>query len=298
MSSTSVSPSRKAALQKTTYLVALLSAPVWQKRKRTSFKDLVNAYLADMVHVSNGELFRAVADQRSLQVTLSYDEQVEHPTACRPEAGVGFTFTTVVAIVDVVPRFTRHTRYPTRNTLQTSRSSNIIPGTTVNQQEQPILSTRCNLHLTVIMPPNTLSQTFFRPSTFTAAVLRSSKPTTSRTFFTTNVAHTTKRTGTPQASQWLHIRSRIANIARGQINGSTGSRVSGRRFASTAPAGTQAGAKVTQSFFKRMWESEVGLKTVHFWYVEPLFVRGGGKRLFWIGWLRLLALCWTDESYF
>ncbi|KAL7620993.1 hypothetical protein AAE478_008304 [Parahypoxylon ruwenzoriense] len=36
----------------------------------------------------------------------------------------------------------------------------------------------------------------------------------------------------------------------------------GRRFASTAPAG-EAGAQ--QSWFTRMWNSPVGLKTVHFW---------------------------------
>ncbi|KAI1392588.1 UPF0041-domain-containing protein [Hypoxylon trugodes] len=36
----------------------------------------------------------------------------------------------------------------------------------------------------------------------------------------------------------------------------------GRRFASTT---TQAGEAAQQSFFQRMWNSPVGLKTVHFW---------------------------------
>ncbi|CAI6093231.1 unnamed protein product [Clonostachys chloroleuca] len=38
----------------------------------------------------------------------------------------------------------------------------------------------------------------------------------------------------------------------------------GRRWQSTAEA-----AQEQQGWFKKMWESEVGFKTVHFWYVLP-----------------------------
>jgi hypothetical protein len=38
----------------------------------------------------------------------------------------------------------------------------------------------------------------------------------------------------------------------------------GRRWQSTAEA-----AQEQQSWFKKMWESEIGFKTVHFWYVLP-----------------------------
>lgn len=38
----------------------------------------------------------------------------------------------------------------------------------------------------------------------------------------------------------------------------------GRRWQSTADG---AAGQQQQSWFKRMWESEVGIKTVHFWYV-------------------------------
>ncbi|XXH03169.1 hypothetical protein Hte_009565 [Hypoxylon texense] len=40
------------------------------------------------------------------------------------------------------------------------------------------------------------------------------------------------------------------------------SRQTGRRFASTAPTGEAA---APQTWFQRMWNSPVGLKTVHFW---------------------------------
>ncbi|KAF2966767.1 hypothetical protein GQX73_g6809 [Xylaria multiplex] len=41
-------------------------------------------------------------------------------------------------------------------------------------------------------------------------------------------------------------------------------RTSGRRFQSTA-AGEGPSAQQQQTWFKRMWESPVGFKTVHFW---------------------------------
>ena len=41
-------------------------------------------------------------------------------------------------------------------------------------------------------------------------------------------------------------------------------RTSGRRFQNTA-AGEGPSAQQQQSWFKRMWDSPIGLKTVHFW---------------------------------
>jgi mitochondrial pyruvate carrier 2 len=43
-------------------------------------------------------------------------------------------------------------------------------------------------------------------------------------------------------------------------------RSSGRRFQSTAAGGEGSSQKQQQqSWFKRMWDSPIGLKTVHFW---------------------------------
>ncbi|KAI1122211.1 UPF0041-domain-containing protein [Nemania abortiva] len=41
-------------------------------------------------------------------------------------------------------------------------------------------------------------------------------------------------------------------------------RTSGRRFQSTA-AGSEGSSAQQQSWFKRMWDSPIGFKTVHFW---------------------------------
>ena len=44
-------------------------------------------------------------------------------------------------------------------------------------------------------------------------------------------------------------------------------RESSKRWQSTADGAQQQ----HQSWFKRMWESEIGIKTVHFWYVFFFF---------------------------
>lgn len=41
----------------------------------------------------------------------------------------------------------------------------------------------------------------------------------------------------------------------------------GRRFQSSEAGGNAE----SQSYFQRMWNSPIGIKTVHFWYVLPLF---------------------------
>jgi hypothetical protein len=47
-------------------------------------------------------------------------------------------------------------------------------------------------------------------------------------------------------------------------------RNAGRRFQSTASDAQQA-SQQTQSWFRRMMDSPVGLKTVHFWYEASCF---------------------------
>lgn len=48
----------------------------------------------------------------------------------------------------------------------------------------------------------------------------------------------------------------------------------GRRWQSGGSGAAGAGE---QSWFKRMWESEVGIKTVHFWYVKVKVSPDGWK---------------------
>jgi hypothetical protein len=42
-------------------------------------------------------------------------------------------------------------------------------------------------------------------------------------------------------------------------------RTSGRRFQSTAAGGEGPSSRQQQGWFKRMWDSPIGFKTVHFW---------------------------------
>lgn len=61
---------------------------------------------------------------------------------------------------------------------------------------------------------------------------------------------------------------------------SNAARQGGKRFQSTASS-----EQAQESFFKRMWNSPVGFKTVHFWYVflgpDPAFQVRATRNIEW-----------------
>jgi hypothetical protein len=86
------------------------------------------------------------------------------------------------------------------------------------------------------------------PRSFTASSFSSSSKTAQTLRFRT--------------TQWSRNVTRVeARMGNGKMN------KTGRRFASTAPATGQA-----QGWLKRMWESPIGLMTVHFWYFTTFYI--------------------------
>ncbi|KAI9904282.1 hypothetical protein N3K66_000811 [Trichothecium roseum] len=57
----------------------------------------------------------------------------------------------------------------------------------------------------------------------------------------------------------------FARAGRQQFTGFRFQQAGGRRWQSTGDAAGNAGQQQQANWFKRMWESEVGFKTVHFW---------------------------------
>ena len=81
-----------------------------------------------------------------------------------------------------------------------------------------------------------------------SALLRTMRPTFRSSFFNSQAVSSQKSTFTSKTA------FRAARYKKAFA----------KRWASTA-AGGEAAARVQQSWVKRMWDSPIGLKTVHFW---------------------------------